>query len=296
MKLLNTLLSLGNQNAKTNYIERLNNVSGFVQKDSYGNLYINRDFSKVKPYVVAHLDTFSESDTDKHVVYDYARKRISADRDGIPCNLGADDGVGVYAGLQLFKKLDIGLAFFRDEEIGCVGSQHANPKWLENASYFIQLDRKGAHDLIFNGRGLIMASDDFINDVSILGRGYGFFPCQGNVTDVVKLSEQHHINVSCVNVSCGYYHPHTVYEYIHPEHMYHAITFIHHVITKLGAKVYPHQGYRRPTYPKLCAFNTLDNDVFKLSPLKSFLYNLAISDEDDQVIEQELIQHMTIHL
>ncbi|WP_192484813.1 MULTISPECIES: M20/M25/M40 family metallo-hydrolase [Cysteiniphilum] len=235
------ILSLGNQNAKAAYIKQ--QYGKYFHQDEYGNLYLNRDFRQQKPYLVAHIDTVDEQPTAKQIIVDPYAQIISGTRHGKPCNLGADDGVGVFAALQLFDLLDIGVALFKDEEVGCIGSSHADSDYL-NASYLIQLDRKGHEDLIFNGAGTIMASDDFINAVENIAQNYGYTSQLGGLTDVVTLSDQGIVEVSCMNLSCGYYKPHTKDEYIDIRHMQKAIDFTHSIINTLGNEIFPHKAIR----------------------------------------------------
>ncbi|WP_440993205.1 hypothetical protein [Cysteiniphilum litorale] len=242
------ILSLGNQNAKAAYIKQ--QYGKHFHQDEYGNIYLNRDFRQQKPYLVAHIDTVDEQPTAKQIVVDPYAQIISSTRHGKPCNLGADDGVGVFAALQLFDLLDIGVALFKDEEVGCIGSSHADGDYL-NASYLIQLDRKGHEDIIFNGTGITIASDDFINAVENIAQNYGYTSQLGGLTDVVTLADQGTVGVSCMNLSCGYYKPHTKDEYIDIRHMQKAIDFTRSIISNLGNQVFPHKVAHdwAPDYP-----------------------------------------------
>lgn len=282
------ILALGNQDQKSDYIEKLH--TQYVKKDTYGNLYVNRDATKVKPYVVAHLDTVAESKQHKTLCLDKQQQYLTAKRRGRQCNLGADDGVGVYAALTLFDELDIGLAFFRDEEIGCIGSSHAQGEWLQNASYFIQLDRKGHQDIIFNSMGQSIASDTFIEKVSAIGQSFDYKPCTGGLTDVVTLSTDGIVKVSCVNLSCGYYNPHKATEYIDLIDMQYAIDFARSIIGTLGNTHYPHDGtyYEKYDYK----FNRYGANYLCDTPFKSMLYELALSNLTDEEIENELLDQL----
>lgn len=233
------ILSLGNQDAKAHYIKQ--HYHRYCQQDDYGNLYLSRDFTTQKPYLVAHIDTVDEQPKSKHIVVDPYIKIISSTRHGKSCNLGADDGVGVYAALKLFDELDIGVALFRDEEVGCLGSAKADSK-LINAHYLIQLDRKGHEDMIFNAAGTIMASDAFIEDVTQVAKRFDFHETYGGMTDVATLSANQIVKVSCMNLSCGYYKPHTDEEYIDINVMNNSIAFVREIIMALGNTTFPHEG------------------------------------------------------
>jgi hypothetical protein len=238
-KQLIDILKLGNQYDKKSYL--LNIFSDFdIREDEYGNIYVNRDFNTQKPYLCSHIDTVDEQPSSKKILYDPIKNSLFAERQGKPCNLGADDGVGVYACIKLFKEFDIGLAFFLDEEKGCLGSKEANPNFI-NASYLIQLDRKGTNEIVFGTSWSVVASDDFISDVSTIADKYNYKSVDGGLTDVITLVDNKIVQVSACNVSCGYYKPHTSEEYILIDHMNKAISLTRSILTKLGNYVYSYE-------------------------------------------------------
>ncbi len=60
--------------------------------------------------------------------------------------IGGDDKVGVYTCLNaLFQEgiESVKVSFFRNEEIGCIGSKAADMKWFEDVNWVCQLDRRG---------------------------------------------------------------------------------------------------------------------------------------------------------
>ena len=240
MKHLIEMLTLGNQDAKAEYVQQ--HYGKFCKVDDYGNLYLNRNFKKAKPYMVAHLDTVDEQITAKQLLYDKTLGMLSAERNGKPCNLGADDGVGIVAALTLFDSLDVGVALFKDEEVGCIGSTNAEPNYLKNARFCIQLDRKGNRDCVFESMGVEIASDDFIKAVEAIAKAFNYSAVSGGMTDVVTLSSEQHVKVSCLNLSCGYYKPHTTQEYIKLDDMKKAIAFARTIIETHGSTTYPHEA------------------------------------------------------
>ena len=184
----------------------------------------------------------------------------------------------MFAALQLFDQLNIGVALFKDEEVGCIGSSHADSDYL-NASYLIKLDRKGHEDIIFNGAGTIMASDDFINAVEDIGKNYGYTSQLGGLTDVVTLSDQGIVEVSCMNLSCGYYKPHTKEEYIDIRHMQKAIDFTQSIINTLGNEIFPHKAIREWEY----GYQHKPN-----KNIRSFMQALLATNMTDEEICDEL--------
>lgn len=101
--------------------------------------------------------------------------------------------------------------------------------------------------------GGAICSKDFINDCG--ADKFGFKPNMGMMTDVLELSEQG-IGISCINVSCGYYDPHTDDEFTIKEDLLNCLEFVKYAITNC-TKVYEHKyeysygGYGRYGYGKL---------------------------------------------
>ena len=101
-------------------------------------------------------------------------------------------------------------AFFVQEEVGCIGSGHADMSFFSDCRFVIQCDRKGNGDMVTQINGMKLCSNDFISAIDF--RRYGYKPAQGLATDVAAL-KRNGLEVSCVNLSCGYYEPHTDNEY-----------------------------------------------------------------------------------
>ena len=66
------------------------------------------------------------------------------------------------------------------------------------------------------------------------------------MTDVEQLKENG-LNVSCINISCGYYEPHTDNEFTDKNDLMKCLVFIEHIITSC-TKVYPHEPGRMKGY------------------------------------------------
>ena len=66
------------------------------------------------------------------------------------------------------------------------------------------------------------------------------------MTDILELKERG-LNISCINISCGYYKPHTDEEYTVKKDLLGCLKFVEHIIENC-TKVYPHTeevGYNR---------------------------------------------------
>lgn len=110
--------------------------------------------------------------------------------------------------LESFKAMKC--AFFVQEENGCIGSRKADMDFFADCRFVIGCDRKGNGDIITRVHGMELCSEEFLETVSP-GR-YGYHPASGLSTDVHTLKARG-LSVSCINLSCGYYEPHTDREY-----------------------------------------------------------------------------------
>jgi putative aminopeptidase FrvX len=128
--------------------------------------------------------------------------------------IGGDDKVGIYIALQCLKDVDnIKVIFFRDEEIGCAGSEDNDIKFFNDVRFVLQCDRKGNTGFVTNASGVKLCSEDFKDAVKdiISNQGYSFV--NGMMTDVMALRRSG-IEVSMANIECGYYRPHSDSEYV----------------------------------------------------------------------------------
>ena len=78
-----------------------------------------------------------------------------------------------------------------------------------------------------------MCSEEFINDVDCHSHGYEI--SDGLMTDVAELRERG-VEVSCINLSCGYYEPHTDYEFTSKSDLQKCYDFVCHIIENCTKK------------------------------------------------------------
>lgn len=180
-------------------------------EDWYGNMYITKGLSETYPCVVAHLDQVQTKHSDDFkamesdgVIFGFSKKNKRQE------GLGADDKNGIWIAMQCLEKYDaIKVAFFVAEEIGCVGSSSADVSFFMDCRFIIEPDRKGSSDLI-TSIFTDICSDEFINSIPF--DEYGYKEQNGMLTDVAVLSESG-VGLSCLNISCGYYNPHSDEEF-----------------------------------------------------------------------------------
>lgn len=177
-------------------------------KDAYGNLYAMKGKSETYPCVVSHLDQvqriyskdFKAIET-RDIIFGYSPSNHQFE------GLGADDKNGIFICLEALKKYDcIKVAFFREEETGCRGSSNSQMDFFTDCRFVIQCDRRGNSDLITNIGCLDICSERFLQDID--PEKWGYKEEQGMMTDVESLKE-HGLSVSAINISCGYFNPHT---------------------------------------------------------------------------------------
>lgn len=192
-----------------NHISKIPGVK--TSGDDYGNLYVCKGEATTYPCIVAHLDQvqhkhskdFQAIET-KEIIFGYSSRCHQYE------GLGADDKNGVFIALEALRKYEsLKVAFFREEEIGCRGSSNADMGFFEDCRFVIQCDRKGNSDLVTNIGCTELCSEKFMRDIH--PEKWGYAPSQGMMTDVEVLRENG-LNVSAVNISCGYYNPHTDHE------------------------------------------------------------------------------------
>ena len=213
--------------------------------------------------LTAHMDTVH-----KELVKDYYED-IQTDKDGntthtisSPQGIGGDDRCGIYAILKIIESGYIPYVLFcEDEEIGGVGSnKFCKTKYiteLSNLKFLIELDRANANDLVFYSN----ANQDWIDwveDETNWKKSWGTF------SDISHLSPA--CEISSVNLSCGYYKAHTVYEYVIMEELLETIEMTKHLL-KASEKVkeafvYEERKYNTRYYGIYNTFGGEDYDDF----------------------------------
>lgn len=223
-----------------------------------GNLYITKGVADSYAVLCAHLDQvqrkyprdYTVSQTE-HIIFAYSPKTRAY------CALGADDKNGVWIALKCLKKFPtLKVCLFTSEEVGCVGSSHADMDFFKNAKYVIQADRRGAHDIVTNIGFTELCSDEFLTDIPY--QKYGYAITDGLSTDVGQLKENG-LEVSCINLSTGYYEPHTNREYTVIADLLNCKALVEEIISTCH-KVYPHS----PTYTMLGYDADQDWEVYEM--------------------------------
>lgn len=255
MELLKVLYGIaspsGREQAMIRFItERLEQIPGVRYcTDKHGNIYAVKGHAQTYPCVVAHTDEVHQRSPNYEVVvsddrfifgYDSKLHRF--------CGIGADDKNGIWVALKCLEEYEVlKCAFFTEEERGCVGSGKAFMPFFDDCRFVLQCDRKGNGDMIVDIDGISLCSKEFIQAVK--HNMYGYRREIGMLSDVASLKRKK-LKVSCVNISCGYYNPHTPGEITDIADLQKCLRFVRHIIGDC-TEVYPHTY----TAPKRCTFS-----------------------------------------
>lgn len=242
-----------------------------------------KGLSDTYPCIVAHMDEVHKRHPYKRII----------ETDGIvfgydvnecaQCGIGADDKNGIWVALKMFERLDaVKVAFFVGEEIGCVGSSRCDMNFFDDCRFVIQCDRRNGGDFITDA-GFELCSKEFTKACKI--NKFGYHEEHGLMTDVLELKERG-LKVSAVNLSCGYYNPHTATEYTELSELQNCLDFVEWICRNL-TDVYSHEasyygygyygyGYGRVSYnwwdskPKK---SNSDGCYYDIEKAKDFIYN-----------------------
>lgn len=247
MKLLKELYKIYSPSGKEKRMRKFivkwikeNCPNTIVIKDDKGNLYVTRGKAETYPCLVAHMDQvqrihskdFQAIET-KEIIFGYSPSNRQME------GLGADDKNGIWVCLNCLQQYDnIKCVFFVEEEIGCGGSREAAMSFFNDCRYVIQIDRRGSGDLITNIGGYTqLCSDEFVS--AIHPEIYGYKEALGLMTDVETLKDKG-LDISALNLSCGYYEPHTDHEFTIKSELLNCLHFVQHII-ETCLDVFPHQ-------------------------------------------------------
>lgn len=221
-----------------------------IECDKPGNLYITKGKSSTFPCIVAHMDQVQERHSKDFIAYEAEDIIIGfSPKHKEQQGLGADDKCGLWIALKCLQKFDcLKLAFFVGEEVGCKGSGLANMAFFDDCRFVIEPDRKGSEDLITQIGWTPLCSDDFLKDIGF--KKFGYKEAEGMMTDIETLKDNG-LMLSCINLSCGYYRPHSNEEFVYKPALLNCLAFVEHII-KTCTQVYPHidntSYYERQNY------------------------------------------------
>ena len=250
MKLLKALYGIaspsGREQAMLQFIQNeLDHLPGVKYCfDKMGNIYVVKGHAATYPCIVAHTDEVHHRKGNGCEIltlrdeillgYDIERRKY--------CGIGADDKNGIWVALKCLETYDaLKCAFFVQEERGCIGSSEADIDFFKDCRFVIQCDRRGNSDMVVSIDGTELCSQQFIRAVG--HNKYGYKRIMGMLSDVAALKRKG-LGVSCINLSCGYYEPHTEHEHTNIADLNKCLTFVRHIIEDCK-EVYVHK-YKAP--------------------------------------------------
>ena len=212
------------QGISRNTIDREEYIKSFLTEnlhlsyttDEYGNIYVIKGTGKFGyKGIVSHIDTVHSIHEDRivyrqnDILFAFGYTSNAFTKTYKQVGIGGDDSVGIFLCLQALTDFDdIKVVFYRDEEIGHLGSNASNINFLQDCNFVVEPDRKGSSDFITTSAGIKMCSIEFENTIQEILDKYDYKIAVGVSTDVDTLKRKG-LNVCCFNISCGYFHPHT---------------------------------------------------------------------------------------
>lgn len=212
----------------------------YIETDDYGNLHatmVSGDGSGATIHLNSHMDTVRNCQADKRIVVnDGVYQAVLPD--GSAGVLGADDRAGIATILTIINympKFDgvVKVSFYREEEIGCVGSSKSDLDFLNDVDLSVTFDRKGSSDIVVGTWGQAFACNEVGFWLEDVASNYGFdFSCvEGGISDAMTISENH---INAINLSVGYYNEHTANEFLIFKELYTSMEFAKSFISEIN--------------------------------------------------------------
>lgn len=149
--------------------------------------------------LVAHLDTVHKEPV-RDIVYRKGGREIWS-----PQGIGGDDRCGVYMILKIINELRCHVLFCEDEECGGIGAdKFVASGIIPNVNFIVEMDRRGSNDAVFYD----CDNPEFTDFIT----SFGFVEDWGTFSDISTIAPA--LGVAAVNISAGYYHEHTLTEYV----------------------------------------------------------------------------------
>jgi len=229
-KLLLDLFHIPSQSGSENNVQ--NFILDFLAKnqieceiDEIGNIY---NISQTgRPLLSAHMDTVQDN-------FDVLMSKFIEIKGGVVKGygvIGGDDKCGIYTILDLLENghRDFNFVFSVQEEVGGIGiEQFIREQNLSHIIWGIVLDRRGSSDILCN-KGHEYGVEDFERALLSVGKNFGFSQGEGTFSDADYISEQ----ISCANISVGYYNAHQKNEYVVISELQNTINFVHYLVMHL---------------------------------------------------------------
>jgi len=243
MKDVFQIASTGNETKMALFItETLTKMGLPYNIDDFGNISVIKGQSKTYPMFCCHLDTVHTYCNGYHL-HEKDNSLFALDNLGKQVGVGGDDKSGIYVCIKLLETIPaIKVVFFSCEETGGIGSSYFDENFFSDCRFIGSVDRKGAKDFASSYAGQKRVSADFLNAIQDILVKHGRKEVVGGFTDAFNVEA----GVSCFNMSCGYYNPHTNMETVSIKELEETLQFCTE-IALTAVDVYPFT-YIKPVY------------------------------------------------
>lgn len=178
----------------------------------------------------AHTDTVQHKEdmnVKKFILYDWVRDTFHTRGRAM---LGGDDKCGVAVALTLaaHTNLPMKIILTTGEEVGSTGAHALDKKHLDDVAFTFTVDRMHGNDLISEYCGLPCAPDTFVKKFIEISDNIGtnFKESGGSYADTYILCKYK----PAVNLSSGYYNPHSRNDFVVVEELYKVMLAIKNAI------------------------------------------------------------------
>lgn len=259
-----------------------------LEKDAYGNIYATKGKGK-KGYkcIVSHTDTVHSIKANRAVyehngnLFAMAESNLQYGSKVAQVGIGGDDKCGVYTCMKALSDFDnIKAVFFRFEESGCKGSNASNISYFNNCNFVIQCDRRNNFDFITHTNGIKVASEEFEKKMKPIYEEFGYSKQIGIATDVGTLKRRG-LGVSAVNLSSGYFDPHTPYETINLKGLQNCYNLVTAMFKSYGDTKFEHKHVEPVT------IRNFVSKITKKSMFKNSIYDNVLSLKEEDLVKVE---------
>jgi putative aminopeptidase FrvX len=259
--------------------DELDSIPGVsYYRDDMMNIYATKGEltdGEFYPMFIAHTDTVHNK-VDKIIVKEESLVRPNTfgksfgndevpclkayTEDGNPTGIGGDDKCGIFICLELIKQLDkVKIGLFVSEETGCHGSSKCDENFLKDVGYITQYDAPGNHLIseICSGVRLFERDSEFFEKtLKVIENSFGneMLVQSHPYTDISQLKKKS--DVSCINMSCGYYNMHSNQEFVSIDDVKNSIEAGKNMVKELGFKKYEYV-YKPIVYTQQTVMNSL---------------------------------------
>ena len=209
-----------------------------LNMDEYGNLYL---INPGTPLLCAHMDTVQKEDDVAKLHTLRLKDWIIKANDAI---IGWDDKCWIAIAMELYEKLwnKVSLLFTRQEEVWMIWAGKFCEKHsdlIKQCTYCLVFDRRNPWDIIWYNNEY--CSKEFENEIHRLTKEFGYKPTTWFASDTKHIAQY----INWVNLSVGYYNPHTKTEYIKCDELMNAYEAALYIIQHLEWE-YP--IYKKPEF------------------------------------------------